>query len=190
VQLLPHEQLLLSALCCFAVVRCCTQVCSETYGLAPEVVVSGDMSARVPYLTSHLDYMVYELLKNCMRAGEACMSTCWLLSNQAAPFTSLPDVPDVYRSERRLAGWPEHAAQHVAQLLSSAPLVVPHERLTGDETWSRQECMRARVSVHPVVQVLTDAPDVSAVCLSVLQLSSGIGRPSTPRAAGPCRPSW
>lgn len=44
------------------------QVCSETYGLAPEVVVSGDMSARLPYLTSHLDYMVYELLKNSMRA--------------------------------------------------------------------------------------------------------------------------
>jgi len=48
-----------------------TQVCSEAYGLAPEVVVSGDMSARLPYLTSHLDYMVYELLKNAMRAGEA-----------------------------------------------------------------------------------------------------------------------
>lgn len=32
--------------------------------------MSGDMSARLPYLTSHLDYMVYELLKNAMRAGE------------------------------------------------------------------------------------------------------------------------
>lgn len=37
--------------------------------MAPEVVVSGDRSARLPYLTSHLDYMVYELLKNSMRAG-------------------------------------------------------------------------------------------------------------------------
>lgn len=55
------------------------QVCSETYGLAPEVVVSGDRSARVPYLTSHLDYMVYELLKNSMRAGEglACRTLGW-----------------------------------------------------------------------------------------------------------------
>lgn len=44
------------------------QVCTEAYGLAPEVVVRGDMSARLPYLTSHLDYMVYELLKNAMRA--------------------------------------------------------------------------------------------------------------------------
>jgi [3-methyl-2-oxobutanoate dehydrogenase (acetyl-transferring)] kinase len=43
-------------------------VCSETYGLAPEVVVSGDRFARLPYLTAHLDYMIYELLKNSMRA--------------------------------------------------------------------------------------------------------------------------
>lgn len=59
------------ALCvlCRAVSSRLPQVCSETYGLAPEVVVSGDMSARLPYLTSHLDYMVYELLKNSMRAG-------------------------------------------------------------------------------------------------------------------------
>jgi hypothetical protein len=45
------------------------QVCSEAYGLAPEVVVSGDRFARLPYLTAHLDYMIYELLKNSMRAG-------------------------------------------------------------------------------------------------------------------------
>jgi hypothetical protein len=62
------------AVCCvLCAVFCQHQVCSEMYGLAPEVVVSGDMSARLPYLTSHLDYMVYELLKNSMRAGEeAC----------------------------------------------------------------------------------------------------------------------
>jgi [3-methyl-2-oxobutanoate dehydrogenase (acetyl-transferring)] kinase len=41
----------------------------EAYGIAPEVVVSGDLSARLPYLPSHLDYMLYELLKNSMRAG-------------------------------------------------------------------------------------------------------------------------
>jgi hypothetical protein len=77
VQVLPREQWLLF---CFVLSHfgVAVQVCSETYGLAPEVVVSGDMSARVPYLTSHLDYMVYELLKNSMRAGEAWMDTRWL----------------------------------------------------------------------------------------------------------------
>ncbi|KAF6261335.1 alpha-ketoacid dehydrogenase kinase [Scenedesmus sp. NREL 46B-D3] len=44
------------------------QVCMEAYGVAPEVVVGGDLAARLPYLPSHLDYMLYELLKNSMRA--------------------------------------------------------------------------------------------------------------------------
>ncbi|WIA32443.1 hypothetical protein OEZ86_003265 [Tetradesmus obliquus] len=44
------------------------QVCMEAYGIAPEVLVAGDLSARLPYLPSHLDYMLYELLKNSMRA--------------------------------------------------------------------------------------------------------------------------
>ncbi|KAF8071299.1 hypothetical protein HT031_001382 [Scenedesmus sp. PABB004] len=44
------------------------QVCSEAYGVAPEVELSGDLGARLPYLPGHLDYMTYELLKNAMRA--------------------------------------------------------------------------------------------------------------------------
>ncbi|KAG2488120.1 hypothetical protein HYH03_013268 [Edaphochlamys debaryana] len=44
------------------------QVCVETYGVAPDVVVSGDAGVTIPYIPTHLDYMLYELLKNAMRA--------------------------------------------------------------------------------------------------------------------------
>ncbi|KXZ53308.1 hypothetical protein GPECTOR_7g1202 [Gonium pectorale] len=45
------------------------QVCMETYGTAPDVVVSGDPQLTIPYIPAHLDYMLYELLKNAMRYG-------------------------------------------------------------------------------------------------------------------------
>lgn len=44
------------------------QVCIETYGSAPEILISGDVHLRVPYIPAHLDYMLYELLKNASRA--------------------------------------------------------------------------------------------------------------------------
>ena len=44
------------------------QVCIETYGVAPEVVVSGDGAAAIPHIPAHVDYMLYELLKNAARA--------------------------------------------------------------------------------------------------------------------------
>lgn len=43
----------------------------ETYGTAPDVVVSGDPHVTIPYIPAHLDYMLYELLKNAMRCGGA-----------------------------------------------------------------------------------------------------------------------
>ncbi len=51
------------------------QVCTETYGCAPEVRITGDTHAKMPYIPSHLDYMLYELLKNAMRwvqTGNSC----------------------------------------------------------------------------------------------------------------------
>ncbi len=44
------------------------QVCKETYGAAPDVRVVGDKGALVAYIPTHLDYMLFELLKNAMRA--------------------------------------------------------------------------------------------------------------------------
>ncbi|KAL4529578.1 hypothetical protein Ndes2437B_g08849 [Nannochloris sp. 'desiccata'] len=44
------------------------QVCMETYGAAPEILVSGDLHLKEPYIPAHLDYMLYELLKNASRA--------------------------------------------------------------------------------------------------------------------------
>ncbi|RMZ55502.1 hypothetical protein APUTEX25_000085, partial [Auxenochlorella protothecoides] len=46
----------------------CRQVCNETYGLAPDVVITGDKRLTIPYVPSHFDYMVYEVLKNSSRA--------------------------------------------------------------------------------------------------------------------------
>ncbi|KAL0030420.1 hypothetical protein WJX79_003750 [Trebouxia sp. C0005] len=51
----------------FAVQRA-TQVSRETYGVAPEVTCTGDLQSTIPYIPTHLDYMLYELLKNAMRA--------------------------------------------------------------------------------------------------------------------------
>jgi hypothetical protein len=44
------------------------QVCRETYGVSTDVIVTGDVLATMPYIPTHLDYMLYELLKNAMRA--------------------------------------------------------------------------------------------------------------------------
>ncbi|KAK9818127.1 hypothetical protein WJX72_007548 [[Myrmecia] bisecta] len=51
----------------FAVQRT-KQACTETYGVTTEVLLSGDISATIPYIPTHLDYMLHELLKNAMRA--------------------------------------------------------------------------------------------------------------------------
>lgn len=45
----------------------CCQVSRETYGVAPEVTCTGDLQSTIPYIPTHLDYMLYELLKNAMR---------------------------------------------------------------------------------------------------------------------------
>lgn len=45
------------------------QVCRETYGVAPDVRVFGDTKLDITYIPSHLDYMLYELLKNSVRCA-------------------------------------------------------------------------------------------------------------------------
>lgn len=44
------------------------QLCFETYGRAPSVRVTGDTAAHLPYVWGHLDYILFELFKNSMRA--------------------------------------------------------------------------------------------------------------------------
>lgn len=43
-------------------------LCLETYGCAPAVRVAGDTAAHLPYVWGHLDYILFELLKNSLRA--------------------------------------------------------------------------------------------------------------------------
>jgi [3-methyl-2-oxobutanoate dehydrogenase (acetyl-transferring)] kinase len=51
----------------FAATRC-KQAFIEHYGVAPDVTLSGDTHLTIPYIPAHLDYMLYELLKNSSRA--------------------------------------------------------------------------------------------------------------------------
>ncbi len=46
------------------------QICTETFGTAPDVVISssGAQAVKMPYIPTHLDYMLFELFKNSMRA--------------------------------------------------------------------------------------------------------------------------
>jgi [3-methyl-2-oxobutanoate dehydrogenase (acetyl-transferring)] kinase len=42
--------------------------CAEAYGVAPEVVVDAPPAASIPHIPAHVDYCLFELLKNAARA--------------------------------------------------------------------------------------------------------------------------
>lgn len=42
-------------------------VCNEAYGHSPKVQLIGDFEVEIPYISTHIDYILYELLKNSMR---------------------------------------------------------------------------------------------------------------------------
>ena len=44
------------------------EVCRHTYGVAPRIVVDGNLNARLSGIPEHIDYVLYELLKNAQRA--------------------------------------------------------------------------------------------------------------------------
>jgi len=43
-------------------------LCDINYGIYPEIIISGETDAYFPYISVHLEYIVFELLKNSMRA--------------------------------------------------------------------------------------------------------------------------
>jgi len=43
-------------------------ICQRTYGIAPKYVVEGETSITCSYIPTHLEYIIFELLKNAMRA--------------------------------------------------------------------------------------------------------------------------
>lgn len=45
-----------------------TYICQSTYGDAPKVIIHGRTDLRFPYASSHISYMLLELLKNSMGA--------------------------------------------------------------------------------------------------------------------------
>jgi len=44
------------------------ELCNLNYGIHPEIVLSGATEAQFPYIRVHMEYIVFELLKNSMRA--------------------------------------------------------------------------------------------------------------------------
>ena len=42
-------------------------MCEIKYGHAPEVRINGHLNATFPYIPQPLDYVLHEMLKNCMR---------------------------------------------------------------------------------------------------------------------------
>lgn len=45
----------------------CKQICTETYGRTADVIITGDVHATIAYIPEHLDYILFELVKNAMR---------------------------------------------------------------------------------------------------------------------------
>ncbi|SPQ98325.1 unnamed protein product (mitochondrion) [Plasmodiophora brassicae] len=45
-----------------------TETCERNYGTAPQVIVKGATDLRIPHIPDHIHYILYELLKNSMRA--------------------------------------------------------------------------------------------------------------------------
>jgi pyruvate dehydrogenase kinase 2/3/4 len=43
-------------------------ICNRTHGDSPEVHIHGRTDLHLPYVSSHISYMLLELLKNSMRA--------------------------------------------------------------------------------------------------------------------------
>lgn len=64
-------------------------LCLETYGHAPAVRVTGDTAAHLPYVWGHLDYILFELLKNSLRA---VVEQQLRVGGSAAPGGALPPV--------------------------------------------------------------------------------------------------
>ncbi|KAG6498571.1 hypothetical protein ZIOFF_038291 [Zingiber officinale] len=56
-------------------------ICSREYGSAPEVNIYGDPNFTFPYVPSHLHLMVFELVKNSLRA----VQECFMNSDKNAP---------------------------------------------------------------------------------------------------------
>jgi len=44
------------------------ELCETNYGIAPEVVFDGATEITFPYISVHMEYIIFELLKNAMRA--------------------------------------------------------------------------------------------------------------------------
>jgi pyruvate dehydrogenase kinase 2/3/4 len=49
-------------------IRDATFMCERVFGEAPEVTIHGRTDLTFPYVSSHIHYMLLELLKNSMRA--------------------------------------------------------------------------------------------------------------------------
>eukprot|EP01103_Thecamoeba_quadrilineata_P003240 TRINITY_DN13037_c0_g1_i1.p1 TRINITY_DN13037_c0_g1~~TRINITY_DN13037_c0_g1_i1.p1 ORF type:complete len:424 (+),score=68.27 TRINITY_DN13037_c0_g1_i1:52-1323(+) len=56
------------ASCLQSAVAKASDVCHQTYGFIPKVEFKGDLTATLPYIPAHLEFICFEILKNSMRA--------------------------------------------------------------------------------------------------------------------------
>jgi len=49
-------------------IRRAREMCRHTYGVAPRVTVDGRLDATLAGVPEHIEYVLYELLKNALRA--------------------------------------------------------------------------------------------------------------------------
>jgi len=82
-----------------------SQICEAKYGVAPNVVVKGDVREKISYVPGHLHHMLHELLKNAMRAVVETHAP-QLAPNASANFSpsfSFPDSDDLPEIELTVA---------------------------------------------------------------------------------------
>eukprot|EP01103_Thecamoeba_quadrilineata_P000143 TRINITY_DN10115_c0_g1_i1.p1 TRINITY_DN10115_c0_g1~~TRINITY_DN10115_c0_g1_i1.p1 ORF type:complete len:427 (+),score=73.41 TRINITY_DN10115_c0_g1_i1:122-1402(+) len=54
--------------CVQAAISQASAVCHNTYGVIPKVEFKGNLTANLPYIPAHLEFICFEILKNSMRA--------------------------------------------------------------------------------------------------------------------------
>eukprot|EP00466_Bigelowiella_natans_P017117 jgi/Bigna1/91701/estExt_fgenesh1_pg.C_1140016 len=78
-----------------------SQICEAKYGIAPEVIVRGDVRERIPYVPGHLHHMLHELLKNAMRAVVERHAPAAVVNHDNGGHTRSPSL-DFYPSQEEL----------------------------------------------------------------------------------------
>ncbi len=96
-------------------IRDATYMCERVHGDAPEVTIHGRTDLTFPYVSSHIHYMLLELLKNSMRA------TVELHTGKALPPIRIV-IADGEDNEDVSSSF-DHSASHQSSVLTLAMIM-------------------------------------------------------------------